>query len=679
MIFIINFGPVNIRWSRIMLTLGVLLFTPSFFFGKTVQDSLVLNRVFSYKRNYSQDISETTHDIYLKYNFNTIKRNPTLFLIPTMYTIAKGSHHYLGETYGQITFRGINDYSITRQISIGNIPHYNRTMPVMMKYIIPNLYGISLFDEHILSPFNSSNRKFYKYRIEALDSQTVQVGFRPRISNTQLIKGHAVVEEATGRIMSARFTGEFDMISFTIDVLMNDDNSILPKSCETRARFKFMGNNIETKFDVNYNCKSPLPDSSATISDFRQMAHIRPDSLSGYEIDIYKNYYKDKLKSDTTKAEKRKNKFKEIAWDIVGDHFLNSTGAQTSNAYVRLSPLLNPLYLSYSQSHGVSYKMDVNAQYNFSSNKYVSFNPHIGYNFKIKKLYFNSPIRYNYNVKRNYWVEFTWRNGNRITNSDVLEKIKDENRDTIDFSALDLNYFDDEMLQLSNNMDLGEKVSVTVGCIYHLRKAVNKAKMAELEKPAVYRSFAPQLTLQYRPYRRGPVFTVNYERSFRGVLRSNMEYERYEMDASFKKQLRGLRRYSLRLGGGFYTNRSTDFFVDFSNFRDNYLPGGWDDDWTGQFQLLNSQWYNASRYYLRTNASYESPLLLLTWLPFIGKYIETERLYASALQIEHTRPYIEIGYGLTNRYFSIGLFGSFLNGKFNEFGSKFTFELFRKW
>lgn len=672
---------MNVRWSRIiLLTLGVLLFTPGVVFGKAVQqDSLVLNRIFSFKRNYSQSIHEATHDIYLKYSFNTIRRNPTLFLIPTMYTIAKGSHHYLGETYGRITFRDINDYSITRHIAIGNIPHHSRTMPVMTKYIIPNLYGVSVFNEHILSPFNASNRKFYRYRFETLDSQLVRVRFRPRVNSTQLIRGNAIVEEATGRIRNAVFIGEFDMLSFNVNVLMEDDNSILPKSCKTEARFKFMGNNIETRLDVNYNCNTPLPDSLGNISDFEQMAHIRPDSLSGYESYIYRKYYEEKLKPDTTKSEKRKNKLKEIAWDIVGDHVLNSTGAQTSNAFVRLSPLLNPLYLSYSHSHGISYKMNINAQYNFSSNKYISFNPHIGYNFKIHKMYFNSPIRYNYNVKRNYWVELTWRNGNRITNSDVLDKIKNESRDTIDFSALDLDYFDDEMLQLSNNIDLGEKASVTVGCVYHLRKAVNKVKMEELGKPSAYRSFAPQLTLQYRPYRHGPVFTMNYERSLRGILRSNMEYERYELDASFNKRLRSLRRYSLRLGGGFYTNRSTDFFVDFANFCDNYLPGDRDDDWTGQFQLLNSQWYNSSRYYLRANASYESPLLLLTWLPFVGKYIETERLYASALQIEHTGPYLEIGYGLTNRYFSIGLFGSLLNGKFHEFGSKFTFELFRKW
>lgn len=136
---------------------------------------------------------------------------------------------------------------------------------------------------------------------------------------------------------------------------------------------------------------------------------------------------------------------------------------------------------------------------------------------------------------------------------------------------------------------------------------------------------------------------------------------------------------NIRLGGGFYTNKSTDYFVDFSNFRENYLPEGWDDEWTGNFQLLRSQWYNASEYYLRMNASYESPLMIMSRLPLIGKYVETERFYIGALRIQDTKPYSELGYSFTNRYFSAGVFTSFLGAKYHDIGFKFTMELFRRW
>ena len=323
--------------------------------------------------------------------------------------------------------------------------------------------------------------------------------------------------------------------------------------------------------------------------------------------------------------------------------------------------------------------MDIGARYNFSPERFLTFSPRLGYNFKIKKFFFNTPLRYTFNSRRNGWVEISWANGNRIANSSVLDILRAENRDTIDFSTLNLDYFDDEQVKISGNLQMSRRIGVQLGVVYHRRTAVNKAEMEQLGKPSDYRSFAPAVKLTVVPYPGGPTFTANYERGLTNILKSNIKYERWEFDASFKKVLRSLRQYSLRAGGGFYTNKSTDYFVDFANFHENYIPGGWDDDWTGDFQLLNSAWYNASRYYIRANASYGSPLLLLTWIPLVGRYIETERVYFNLLQIQHTRPYAEIGYGLTNRYFSVGVFGSFMNGKLQEIGSKFSFELFSRW
>ena len=133
------------------------------------------------------------------------------------------------------------------------------------------------------------------------------------------------------------------------------------------------------------------------------------------------------------------------------------------------------------------------------------------------------------------------------------------------------------------------------------------------------------------------------------------------------------------MGGGFYSLKRDNTFVDFTNFRDNNLPEGWDDDWTGNFQLLNSRWYNNSRYYARANFSYESPLMLMSGLPLVGRFLERERFYLSALNIDHTRPYYELGYGFTTRFFTMGIFSSFLNTEFRNVECKFTFELFQRW
>lgn len=92
---------------------------------------------------------------------------------------------------------------------------------------------------------------------------------------------------------------------------------------------------------------------------------------------------------------------------------------------------------------------------------------------------------------------------------------------------------------------------------------------------------------------------------------------------------------------------------------------------------LAATWYNASKYYVRANATYESPFMLMSHLPWIGKYVEMERIYANALLVERLNPYMEYGYGFKNRLFSAGMFVATRNDKFDGFGFRFEIELFR--
>ena len=647
-----------------------------------------LQRLFSYYDScFKNDtgISNIQTNTYIKFQFRVLRRNPSLLFVPSMYYIAKGKRNYVGEVYGKATFKNFNDYDFNRQVIQTTIPHDRKAMSALFPYLTPNLYGASIYGDMVLSPFHADNKAFYKYRVTQANYGRILVSFNPRINNTQLVAGYALID-STGRIINTKFKGEQDMIAFRVNIDMGDsckNKSLLPVTCSTEAKFKFLGNDIRADITVAYNSQATLPDSIQKSYNKALMDSIRPLPLTETEKHTYEQWYKqqEEKQKDSKKAEKPsfKERLRQVAWSILGDYMVNSIGTQSDKASVKMSPLMNPLYMSYSHSRGLAYKVNIGAHYKFSMNSGISLNPDFGYNFKIHQFYFSSPLRYTYNARRAGWIELTWANGNRITNSSVLDKIKDEHRDIVNFPSLDLDYFDNEMWKLAVNNQLFHFLGIKIGTVYHRRSSVNTQIMNNIGKPTQYKTFAPFITLTYTPTFRGPVFTGNYERGVKHLLKSNTEYERWEFDASYKKRLRSLRSYSLRLGGGFYTNKSSDFFVDFENFHENYLPDGWQDDWSGDFQLLNSQWYNASRYYVRANMCYESPLMLLTHLPLIGRYIECERFYGSALQIEHTRPYFELGYGFTTRFFSIAFFSSFLNGGVNEIGGKFTFELFRKW
>ncbi len=179
-------------------------------------------------------------NVHLKYNYHTQRRNLILFFIPTMYTIAKGDRDYSGETFGKIRFsddgednfgflrrgsRGISPYEIEQLVVSGNARNHKRTMPRLLKFIMPNLYGETVFDNEILSPFHPSNRRFYTFDTTSNDSLTVRVGFSPKINNTQLISGYAIKDINTDRILRTVFSGDGDMLRYDVDEHMQDSTA----------------------------------------------------------------------------------------------------------------------------------------------------------------------------------------------------------------------------------------------------------------------------------------------------------------------------------------------------------------------------------------------------------------------------------------------------------------------
>lgn len=648
------------------------------------KDSLILNRIYSYQQANTSAIDSLEDMVYAKFRFNVEKRNPILWLIPSMYVVAKDPREYLRESYSKVVFKNAHDYDISNQVLSGTIPGNRKAMPTLLDYMTPNIYDIALYNGHMLSPFNKTNRRYYRYTQKLQNDGTTRLEFRPKIYNTQLLNGYAIVDTSTGRIIRTLLNGEFDMLSFRTEITQGKEGgrSIMPERCNTAATFKFMGNRISALFDASYNCQQNFPDTICSESGRELMEKIRPIQLTEADKQIYEAYDKklqqDSAVQDTTS--KRQNFLKKVFWDTIGDNLITPISAESEDAYFSMSPIINPLYISYSQSRGVRYKMNFRSRLRFSTYRYLTLNPTLGYGFKEKIFYFTIPLRMTYNPKRNGYAEIVFGNGNRISNSSVMEAINKAHQDTINFDNTDMDLFTDQHLSLNNNIMLFDWFDIETGVIYHRRTAINKALMIEYGMPAEYKSFAPTIGLKFQPWlNRGPLISINYERAINGVFKSNLEYERWELDAQWKKKIPGLKILNLRAGTGFYTNKKNNLFVDFANFRDENLPEGWDDDWSGNFQLLNSRMYNESNYYLRGNISYESPMMAATWIPYLGKYIEKERFYLSAVLVEHTSPYYELGYGFTNRYISVGAFASFNGTRFDRIGVEVEFELFRKW
>ncbi len=678
-----------------MLMLGMMtLFMPSICYAQE-NDSTILNRIWNFRRNFSVPVTGQEQNVYLRYSFSINRRNPTLFLVPTMYVIAEGDRQFVGESYGKLRYRDVGNFDLHRQVVWGTIPRNRMAMPAMVEFMSPNLYSVSLYPNHLLSPFHRSNRHYYNYRVKTT-GDIATINFRPKGSykelikgNTQLVWGTAMADVHTGQLTEVRLEGEFDMIRFKVTADMNreDPSSLLPERCTTQAIFRFLGNHITSYLTAVYNCPTTLPDSMDCVRDRQLMDQLRPIRLNNHEETIY-NIYNEreqaeeearelaKLKEplDSTERKERHDWLKEIAWDYIGDNLLNGNKAEVGNLSMRISPLFNPLELGYSPSRGLRYKLKLGLRYSWNAHRFLTFNPQFGYNLKQNQIYYTLPLRMDYNPKRNGYAELRMGNGNHISNDDMADDFHSIMGDSIDMPE-----FKDKYIQAVNNVVAYDWLEIMAGIVFHHRTSLNAELMKEAGMEYEYRSFAPMLTVRLTPWHDGPILTANYERAIDNIFHCNLEYERWEFDAVYKRRLRSLRYFNTRVGTGFYTQRNTSYFVDYTNFRDNNLPHGWEDEWSGDFQLLTSQWYNQSRYYLRANMSYESPMMFVSWFPVIGRTIEKERIYLSALSIQHTRPYFELGYSFSNRYASVGLFTSFLGWKAHEIGCEFTIEIFKRW
>ena len=661
---------------------------PSICLADSDVDSLILNRVWNYRRNYTVPAQGTEQNVYMRYTFGMDRRNALLFLVPTMYVIAEGDRHFVGESYCKVRFRDVDEYKVQRQVVCGTIPRQRTAMPAMLEFSTPNFYDDTLYPDHVLSPFFKKNKSLYHYKVREVEGNMAVIRFAPKKNNTQLVKGFATVDALTGRLQSVDLEGEYDMLAFKVSAEMNpnDTHSRFPKRCTTDAMFNFLGNRVTASFTTVYDCPRTLPDSLDNVKDRSLMEELRPLPLNLREQKIYAQYdsiehaheaNRDTVAVDTTQQEKKRS-FNDwlvtVGWDIIGYNLLKGNGTEVGAVSMRFSPLLNPLYLGYSQSRGISYKLKFGLQYNWNAHRYLTLDPQFGYNFKLNQIFYTIPLRMNYNPKRNGYAEIKWANGNHISNNILAD---DFNRKTGD--SISMPDFKDMYIQAVNNVVAYDWLEIMTGLVYHRRVSLNPELMSDVGMESEFRSFAPSLTVRLTPWHHGPVLTANFEQGIKDVFRSNLDYQRWEFDASYLHHLSSLRILNMRAGTGFYTQRNSNYFVDFANFRDNNLPSGWEDDWAGQFQLLNSLWYNQSDYYVRGHISYDSPMLALSYLPLVGRYLEVERVYLSALSIQHTRPYIELGYGFTTRYFSTGIFTSLLGGKIQKFGCKFTVELFRRW
>mgnify|MGYP003209669163 CR=1 FL=1 len=695
-----------------------------------VSDS-ILQCIFQFSPFYSRIIDEYKADLYIKGKVKVHKRNHLIRYVPSMFRFEKHINDYLMESLSELHYTAPDIYDRKIKAVSTTFPRNRGQITDVMDYLNMNIYSSSLMSDKLLSPLDKKSSRYYHYLLDSIagppDCQRYKILIIPKFRGTQLVSGYMWVSDQIWTIRELYIEGVYDVIRFKVRVKMGEEGDVefLPVQFDLNLVFKFIGNHLEMdmgawlkyneikfyegaarrksqkkhRHDLTESYKLTC-DSEQLITDKEKFNELRPIPLSALEDSLYRSYA---LRQDTLLRvpKKKKNEHLEF-WGELGDMLISSYNVNLSSmGSVHCSPLINPVLLDYSHSRGFSYKQKFKYSRLFHDGRILRISPQIGYNFTHKELY---DADWQYWPEKQASFEVSVGNGNRIYSSVVLDQLKQLPDSTFNFDQLELDYFKDVYLNLFHNIEIVNGLFIKAGVSVHWRYLINNSKVI-LEKPlpdkdwaalrgirSEYNSFAPRIRIEWTPgmyyYMNGrrkmnvgssmPTFMLDYERGIKGVFKSTGAHERWEFDIQQNLKLSGIRSIGYRIGGGMFTKQEDMYFVDFANFARRNLPEGWNDDIGGTFQLLDGRWYNSSRQYWRGNFTYESPFILLKPLNRWLGLVQQERLYGGILFMPHLNPYIELGYGIGTHIFDVGAFVSTINGQFDTFGFKFTFELFNK-
>ena len=163
----------------------------------------VMARVFTFTQRYGLRAAAFRSSVYVRHTLATKRRNIFTRYMPDMLRLERGSHEYFGEQMSQYQFRPPAEVYKKDIASFSTMPYLRQERDGWIGRYSLSIYEPNIFTDRILSPVNRRNRKYYRYRYQSCyiskGQRVVCVQVKPRISNTQLVRG---ADGARGGLLS---------------------------------------------------------------------------------------------------------------------------------------------------------------------------------------------------------------------------------------------------------------------------------------------------------------------------------------------------------------------------------------------------------------------------------------------------------------------------------------------
>ena len=685
----------------------------------------VMTEVFKRSELYGKYIVEYEAQAYIKGTMQVLNKNILLKFAPGFLSVDRKNDNTILESIVDIHFQAPNTFTQKIVAINGTTSNTSEIYEKVMQFLNINVYNPTSFNNEILMPTAKTGFKYYQFfyesTVDTLGYKFLKIRVEPKIKSQKLISGYVFVTENLWTIARIEVEGKIDFLHFNVQTNFGlpENDFLVPKSTEIELKIDLFGNKVINHYSSHYDYSlikkyeneeekkrllnnldlsdhfNVRLDSIPVIKDSLFWEENRAVSLSDKEKKIYEEHQdrvRNNLDSSFVKKSTTRNYTKGI---FVPKRF------EYNSTQFKYSGLLNPLKLAFWGKDGVTYWQKLHLSRESESGKVVSFVPDFGFVFKRNEAFFNVPVSFLFNPEKMGQIKFSLGNRNQAYNSKITDEIEETIPDSIELEDLNLKYYRHYYTALTGQYELANGLLAQVGVDYHLYNPLkvnvpeNIGSESEGEARDLiddkYKSFTPTVGFQWTPkqyYRYNgkrkeyvrsafPTFSFEYARGIPGIMNSNSDYERLEADIQQSISLGLLRSVQYYAGIGLFSNAKSIYFADFKNFRRHNFPESWNDRIGGVFHLLDPYWYNASNSYIQIHAMYESPFVFLQFFKNVTKDVFKERFYFSQLYTRALPSYTELGYGVGNYIFNVGVFVNFNKSEYESVGFKFAFELGR--
>lgn len=566
-------------------------------------------------------------------------------------------------------------------------------------------------DKAYVVPFSDEGLEQYEFapQIDTVfhdNKQHLVIAFHPKREHHTLGTGYMIVDMKR-HLHAIQFSGrvDFGMVDYYMSFEFNRTiNKIIPLQNHVSIGYNYLGTTGVNEFDCYFSFEEfaikekdrhRYDDLNLTEvynkSDYDKVAIYspRPIELTAEEDSLLDMNY-------TRNYSKKRSLIEQLPERLVGSSNINAFGND-----LKIYGPLDPASFSYSKHDGIAARQRIRFSKLRNDGTSYLLKSDFGYSFKMKELRYKTTGEWIYNPRRRAGISLSASNRRSEFSSKFKNQVDAVLSDTsnLKFNDLGIEYYRRHEFTLEHSMEIANGLMFYVGATYNYRDPVKygSRKMSKEQVNALvhsyYADFNPYLSLtwtprQYYHFQNNqklyiasyyPTFSLELAQGVKHIFGSSCNYNRQELDVQQSIKLDAVRQFSYHVGAGSFFRQKGEYFIAYNYFSRRMFPETWDDHIGGKFHLLDDYWYNSSPAYIQSHVMYESPFMLLHKDRLLSKYIIKERVYLSALWADGKNSYMEMGYGIGNNYFNIGIFSSMIGLKFYEVGFKAILEVDSHW